>query len=490
MDTPQLEHQFRTSVRWSLAGSVGATVFQFLQMLVFARLSGPEQAGDYALAATFIGLLSPLAEAGLSQALVSARSLTPRHFVTLTWINFTVSVLVLLLLTSSSTAIANWYDRPALAGLLSCMGGALLFTPFGAQYGALLARDLHFDLAAKIQVYSGLVSFATVAGLAFAGWGAWAMAAGFVVKSVTSSLGSWWAGRGIIRVNWLEISPWREIKPYLRFGFYDLSTRWTDFLANWLDKFIVGKWLGAAALGFYQLAFTIGALPTARLGYVVTRVAFPLFARAGDDMAQREQIFRRASRDVCLLLFPLYLSLMLFARELIVLFYGEKWLPAAVLLQAFSAAGLIRTLAAVFPQLTLGIGKPQWQFLWLLGWAAGANLCLSAVLWLHPTVEAAAWSRGAGKVFFEIPLLAWLAGRCGVSFRQLLGYAGQMLVWLLPAAGIVYLSALHLDADWVALLLKASLWSAFLLWFYLKGPFKDDFRALASSFIKSKTPPG
>ena len=486
MYTPQLEHQFRNSVRWSLAGAVGATVFQFLQMLVFARLSGPEQAGDYALAATFIGLLSPLAEAGLSQALISARTLAPRHFTTLSWINFSVSALVLFLLMATSSFIANWYGRSALAGLLPCMGSVLLLTPFGAQYGALLARELHFDLVAKIQVYSGAASFVTVTWMAWAGWGAWAMAAGFVVKSATFSLGCWWTGRRILAVKWLEVSSLRDIKPFLQFGFYDLSSRWTDFLANWLDKFIVGKWLGASALGFYHLAFTIGTLPTARLGYVVTRVAFPLFAKAGDDLVRRKQIFRNASRDVCLMLFPVYLTMFLFAREMIVLFYGEKWLPATVLLQAFSAAGLIRTLAAVFPQLALGIGKPQWQFFWLLGWAAAANATLCAALVWHPSVELAAWSRFAGKLLFELPLLAWLARHCGVSFRQLLRYAGAMLAWLVPAAGIVDGIALYFDTSQSTSLLKLSLWGAFLLWLYLKGPFKNEYKKLTGSLLSKK----
>ncbi len=486
MPQQELEQQFRQGVRWSLIGSFGATLFQFLQMVVFARLAGPEQAGDYALAAVFMGLLTPLAEAGLSQALVSARALTPRHFVTLSWLNFVVSALIFSALWLLGPWVAAWYQRPALATLLPVMGIALLATPLGAQYGALLARDLRFDAAAKIQVVSGALSFLAVAFLAWKGWGPWAMATGFIVKNVLASLGCWLSARRHFPVKWLKISPLSEIMPYLRFAVFDLSARWADYLANWLDSLIVGKWLGASSLGFYNLAYTIGTLPTARLGYVVTRVTFPLFARTQGDLSLRQTIFQRASRDVALLLFPVYATLALFSTELIQLVYGPAWLPSAPLLCAFGVAGLVRTLAAVFPQLTRGIGKPQLLFTWLLAWTLAANSVLCLVLWCSPDTASAAWSRVAAKILFELPLLAWLAGRCGVAFGPLLHFAGKLLQGLAPVAILVVLADILIPGFGIKLVAKALVWGGGLGWLVWKGALRGEFRALWENFGKGR----
>lgn len=456
-----------------MIGSVGGTLFQFLQMLVFARLAGPEDAGDYALAATFIGVLTPMAEAGLSQAVVSSRTLNSRQFGALFRINFGICLAAIAGLFLTGSSIAAWYERPALAGLLPLMGMALLFTPLGAQYGALLSREMRFDDAAKIQVGSGGAGFLLVAFLAWNGWGPWAMAWGFVVRSALASLGCWWVARDVFSLSWKETSSWKELRPLLRFGLFDLSARWADFLANWLDKLIVGKWLGAATLGFYNLAFTIGTIPTARIGYVVTRVSFPLFAKAGDNMDLREQIFQKTTRNVVLILYPAYLTMFLFAEELIRLLYGANWQPAVPLLQAFGAAGLIRTLAAGFPQLTRGIGKPQWALLWLLLWAAAANTVLVATLWISPTTETAAWSRVGAKLLLEIPLLAWLAHLCRVSFVRLLHHAWRYLIWLSPLCLAVYAAGLWLTDFWPGLVVKAMIWSAGLLLAWWKGPLKS-----------------
>lgn len=479
------EHQFRRGVRWSLIGSLGAAAFQFLQMIVFARLAGPEQAGEYALAATVMALLLPLAEAGLSQALVQSRALTPGHFVALFWLNFGISILVFTCLWVFGPWLAAWYERPVLCALLPFMGLVLLVAPFGTQYGALLLRDLRFETAAKIEILAGAASFTAVTLLAWRGWGPWAMAAGFVVKNTLTSAGSLLAARRDFPVDWRKPSPWMEIRPYLGFAGYDLAARWTDFLANWLDKLIVGKWLGATALGFYHLAFTLGTIPTARLGHAVTRVTFPLFAKAQGDSAQLEAIFRRAGRDVVLALFPVYTLLALFSRELTGLLYGPQWAPAAPLLVAFGVAGLVRTLAAVFPQLTRGIGQPRLLFLWLLGWTAASNTALCLFLWLEPTAGAAAWSRVTAKFLLEIPLLTWLARRCGVAFLPLLSFAGKVALALAPIAAATWLAGACVQGFWEKLLLKTVVFLAGLVWLGWKSPLREALQTLVAGLRKA-----
>ncbi len=159
------------------------------------------------------------------------------------------------------------------------MGVSLLITPFGAQYSGLIAREMQFGQGAKIEIYSWVCSFIGTVWLAYLGWGAWAMAAGFLLRNLAGTLGCVWVGHKILRVNLFKISALKEISPMLRFGAFELSSRWADFFSNYLDKLIIAKWLGAAALGYYNLAFTFLMLPTARLGYVITRVSYPIFAK-------------------------------------------------------------------------------------------------------------------------------------------------------------------------------------------------------------------
>jgi len=476
------ETKYRSSIRWSFAGSAGATLFQFLQMLVFARLAGAEAAGDYVLAATVVGFLAPLAEAGLGQAVVQARDLRREHLAALTWVGFLFGLIVFLFVWAGSGWVADWYGRPSLAGLLPLMGVSLLLTPFGAQCGGLLVRDMRFDASARIEVAASAASLCAVAALAFAGWGVWAMAWGFLARNTITTLGNWWTARQILpsRTNSSFKTTLREIRPMLRFGAFDLGARWADFLANYLDKLIIGKWLGAGALGYYHIAFTLCVLPTARIGYVVTRVTFPVFARMQQNLVQLQGFFQRAAQDVALLLFPVYAGLALFAREVIVLLYGPDWLPAAPLLTAFAIAGLVRTLNAVFPHLTKGIGKPQLSFFWMLIWTAVLNVFLYVFLLAAPNIESAAWSRVAAKYTVEIALLFWLARQCGVDFAPVWRYALRLGAHLAPVVLAVVATDWLVDGFWPAFALKLPVFGMGLVW--VARVFRDDLRAVVGTF--------
>ncbi len=293
---------YRRNIQWSFVGSLATAIFQFAQMAVFARLSGPAALGDYALAATVIGFSTTIAEAGLPQSIVQADSIGRIALKKLAWISGVMGVLIFGCLYFLGPVFAGWYGSEALPGLLLLIGATLLFSPLGAQRSALLRKTLRFNTLAKIEVISWTISFLVTSVLAFQGWNAWAMAMGFFSRNI------------VLTITSVICTPHKEeheaatpdISAHLRYGFFDFTAHWAEFLANYLDKLIVGKWLGMEALGYYNLAFTFLMLPTARLASVVTRVSFPVFAQIKSKKRALQAFFEISTRDLSLVLFPVY----------------------------------------------------------------------------------------------------------------------------------------------------------------------------------------
>ncbi len=468
------EKAYGEGIRWSLAGSAASAFFQLFQMVVFARFASPADMGDYALAAAMIGFLAPIAEAGVSQSVVYARETSPEQMAALVWINFALGFLIFLGIYAAGNAIATWYERPALAALLTLMGISLLITPLGALNAGLLTRAMRFDDVAKVEISSWIISSATVSVLAWNGQGPMAMGAGFLARNLVTTAGLTAVSGRLFSLSGFRPGHLRTVGLHLRFGLLDLSARWADFMANYLDKFVVGKWLGPAALGYYNLAFTFLMLPTARLGYVVARVAFPLFAHLRDDAAQIQRHFQKAGRDVIIVLFPVYAGISLFSREIIDMVFGHAWLPAAPLLIAFGLAGLVRSCCVAIPQLVRGVGKPQLLLVWMLAWTLALNVFLIAFLALDASAESAAWSRVAAKFSVEILMLRWLAGRCGVRFDPSLRFAAKTLLWFFPVAAVTWLSGQIPGAHWPVFALKTSVFLTGLWWFAFKSPLQKE----------------
>ncbi|MCC6461760.1 MAG: oligosaccharide flippase family protein [Saprospiraceae bacterium] len=441
-------------------------------MLVFARLAGPAAAGDFALAAGVMGFLSLFAEAGLGQALVQGPLLRQEGRAVLASLGVVLGLIFWLLLYWSSTGISAWYGRPELAGVLPLMGLSLWVAPVGAQQMALLTRDFQFQKVALIETVSAGAGFAVLVVLLSLNWGIWAMAYSFLLRQLVS------AGLGLLWGQRCSFSPgnraiWRELWPLLRFGGYDLASRWADFMANYLDKLILGKWLGAEALGYYQLAFTLCVLPTARLGHVLVRVGYPVFAKVQHDALALNEWFQRTAQQLVVLLFPLYLGIGLFAREIITVAFGPAWLPATPLLQAFAVAGLVRTLNGVFPYLCKGIGKPELLLRWMVYWTLAINVFLTLFLTLSPTANAAAWSRVAAKILVEIPLLFWLAAQCRVDFRPILILAGRVLIWMAPFLASVCLLKVFLEDCRAVTVLSGLIFSGGIAWLGWQGKWQE-----------------
>jgi O-antigen/teichoic acid export membrane protein len=489
MTNSPLQAAYRSSIRWSLAGAVGTAFFQLCQMVVFTRIAGPTAAGDYALAATFMAFLHPLTEAGISQAVVQPQQARPAQLATLAWVNFALGALIFSgLWLWGGAAIGDWYGRAEFRSLLLWMAASLFFTPFGTQHAGILMREMRFEASAKIEIFAWACSLLATATLAWQGWGAHAMAMSFLLRNGLNTLGCLWAGNAIFPINWLKVSHLREVRPFFRFSFYDLSAAWAEFFSNYLDKLIVGKWLGVTALGYYNLAFTFLMLPTARLGYIVTRVSFPVYARLRDDRAALDAFFRQSAREVTLTLYPLYASMVVFSSEIVLIFFGEKWLPTAPLFVAFGLAGLVRTLAAPFPHLTRGIGRPQRWLGWLLVFTLAVNAALVALLSLHPAVESAAWARTATKFLVEIGMLTWLARRCGVQFWPVLRFAGRVAACLAPAVLLTWAVGCVSRDFYVATALKSMAFAIGLVWFALRSPLHREVKSLARLFFsKEKT---
>ena len=429
---------------WSTGLSV---LLQVGQTILFARLAGPEAGGDYAIAAAVISVLMPLSEAGLVHAAVQVNRINAKQLAALGWMGCGLGAAVWMLLWFTAPLLASWYGRPGLSGLMSLMGASLVFMPFAALYTGLHARRYAFALNGRIEVFSWLCSFTVLVFGAYKGWGPWAMAWAFVVRWVVVSVLS--TGFGLVHLNVFRPGSVVHAWPLFKLGFFELGVRWTEFLSGSLDKLILGKWLGVETLGYYNMAFSFLQLPTSRLAPIITRVSFPLLARLKTEPAALDVFFQKSSRHLILLLYPLYLALVLFANEIVLLLLGEEWMPMVLLMQIFGVAGWLRALWTPYPALLRALGKPEIWWTNLLLWTFWTNLMLCLALWQNPTAEYAAWSRLFAKLTLGLLLPVWMASKAGVTWKTMYWYAFRLGLFGLVCGFFAWFLSSFFDGFWM-----------------------------------------
>ena len=202
--------------------------------------------------------------------------------------------------------------------------------------------------------------------------------------------------------------------------------QWLNFLSRNLDDILIGRFLGAGALGYYQLAYRLMMYPLQKVSDVVGRVTFPALAAMQDDAARMRQAYLRTVRYIALLTFPVMAVVLVAAPELIRVAFGPSWEPVTPLLRVLSLAGMAGSIGTTVGTLFLARGRSGL----MLRWEMVASACYAAAIVLGLRFGL----QGVAVAYTIMTLVLWpishhVANRLiGLSTRTLFGA-------LLPQAG-------------------------------------------------------
>ena len=98
-----------------------------------------------------------------------------------------------------------------------------------------------------------------------------------------------------------------------------------NYFARNADNFLIGRYLGAQDLGYYDLAYRLMLYPLQAISAVIGRVMFPLYSRMQDDLEKFRNIYLSIAWAIALVSFPMMLGLMVVAEPLVLIVFGKQW---------------------------------------------------------------------------------------------------------------------------------------------------------------------
>jgi teichuronic acid exporter len=321
--------------------------------LQVARLLRPYDYGLMTTGVVFIGLPDLLAEAGVAKALVQNKEISADDQAQC----FTVSLLLALALYLGlfflAGPAADHFETPELTVFLRTLGVAILLTPFRSVPQALLDRELHMGRQSLIALACGLIQASLVLGLALAGAGYWALAAGVLGSRAAEVLGLIGCTGWRPRLAW----PSQRAGRMLAFGLHVTAANLFWFIYSNSDFAAVGAISGAVALGYYSLAFQLVSLPVQKLTSNVNQVAYPLFCRLQNDPAKLRAWYLRLTTLLSFFGMPMLAGMVLVAEEAFAVVLGERWLPAVPYFRLLSVAGMVMIVASTITHLFNALGR-------------------------------------------------------------------------------------------------------------------------------------
>jgi lipopolysaccharide exporter len=400
-----------SGVKWTTASTALSTGFYLLQTVVLARLLEPRDFGLMAMAVVAISIAMAYVDMGLSSAVVQRQHCSENELSSLYWLNILAGILVFSVIFVLSPVIAHFFHEPRVTRLIQLCALTFVIAPIGQQYQLLLQKELLFQPLAIIEVVGRGSGTAVAIGLALAGTGVYSLVFGQLTTSAFSSLLLMLRGHRIYRPR-LHFA-WADVQSYMGFGLYQMGERAINTLHDNLDKIIIGAWLHAEALGFYNFAWNLATLPISRISPILTRTAFPLFSRLQEDTALLSRGYFRLLRLLSIVSFPLFMGLCGVASLGVPAVFGDKWIPAIPLVQIFCLFAIGYSIGNPIGSLVLAKGRADLGFWW--------NVVVSAI-------QAIA-----------IALSAWRGGVLGVAWTllvlQILYFPGAYYFLVRPVLG-------------------------------------------------------
>lgn len=261
-----LKKSAAVGIKWSSVSQVGRQAMQIATLIILARLLSPGDFGLVGMATVFTGFLAIFKDLGTSAAIIQKEEISERLLHSIFWINVIFGLFATVFLLSISPFVAGFYHEGKVSAILSVLSITFLISSLTILQQALLERSLAFNKLAKIEISATL--FASITGIvsAYCGAGVWSLIYQNLVLATLTTILLW------VTASWKPklIFDWAEVKSVRSYSLHLTGFSIFTYFARNADYFLIGRFLGAQALGYYTLAYRIMLYPLQNIVWVST----------------------------------------------------------------------------------------------------------------------------------------------------------------------------------------------------------------------------
>jgi PST family polysaccharide transporter len=256
---------------------------------------------------------------------------------------------------------------------------------------------------------------------AFLGWGVWSLVLGSLAHQFVRMPALLFLNRWFPRLRFSA----ERFQKLFSFGSNLLGFNFLNYIARNLDNVIIGRFLGAAQLGYYDLAYQLMLKVLSNVSHTLSGAVFPVLSSVQHDKERVAEIYRSVVSYISLITFPVMVGISLVAPEFVLGVLGEKWAPAIDVVRVLGLVGAIQSVSGLVSDVFLSQGRSDLMLKWALVATPGAALAF----WLGVR-----WGIvGVALCYLLFTLLAWV-GSHALGFRLVGLSARRYLSGLVPAS--------------------------------------------------------
>lgn len=392
-------------VSWNSLLRVSTRIITIIRLSILGRILTPTQFGFFGIATLLLSLMEILTETGINVFLVQEKGHISEYVDSAWVVSILRGIILALLIFLLAPFMVTFFKAPGAYQVLLLISVVPFIRGFINPAIITYQKDITFDKEFRLRFFLFLID--VVVSIIF----------GVITKSAVCFV------YGLIASVLFEVLLsyiFIPIRPKLQFEFQKIKRiikkgTWVTlngiflYFADNGDNLAVGRILGSASLGIYQIAYKFSTLPISEITNVVNQVVFPVYSKFSDDKERLWKALIKVSLLSSLGAIVFGGAIFIFSKPVILLFMGEQWITAVPVIQILAIYGILRTIFGNFPPLFLAIGRQdyvaQMTFFRVFG------LLISVIPLIHAYGMVGAGYAMLFSMFVEMPVTLYFASK-------------------------------------------------------------------------------
>ena len=351
------------AVKGATATFIGQTtkaLLQILSLAILARLLLPEDFGLIAMVTAVTGFIMVFKDLGLSTATIQRQEVNQEQISTLFWINVGIGAALMFLTVLLAPSVGWFYGDDRVVSATGFLSVGFLLTGFTVQHNALLRRRMKLVSVAIVEISSMVVGLFVAIACALADLGYWSLVYMNLAIAATSAIGVW------VACDWRPTRPTKNagIATMLVFGGDVTLAGVLNYVVRNSDNIIIGRSIGAEALGLYSRAYSLLMLPIGQLTAPLTAVAVPVLSRLQSDSGSYSSFYLRALKTLAYCSMPIVTLLGSLSHEIIAVILGSNWESVGSIFKILSIAAFFSPVGSTVGWLYISSGQTRRMLIW------------------------------------------------------------------------------------------------------------------------------
>ena len=259
------------------------------------------------------------------------------------WVNVMIGCLLFAVSLAIAPLLAAFYQQEELTSVIRLSSVGFLIASFGVAQQAMLMKEMSFKALMIRDISATLLAGATGIVMALLGFGVWSLVGQMLAFTIIDTLALWIFSTW--RPSWCF--SWATVRDLAGFSGNLLAFGIVNYLARNTDYLLIGKFLGAEALGLYTLAYKLMLVPLQNVSWVISKVMFPAFSRVQDRIDKIRNAYLKIIKLVSLIAFPMMAGLFALAPALITTAFGDRWRSAVLPIQILALCGMLQSVGTM-----------------------------------------------------------------------------------------------------------------------------------------------